>query len=166
MTKTSPSLLDILLPDTAPTDVRETGMGEIAFSDDALQTVREKLLRSGARPDASYAATMLRNAAIDGFRAERTRREYEARYAHQAHQEDSLGPEASLHGEQALAALYRALEELSALNREIFIRACIDGEPRKHIARILGLKLPTIEKRLAAAKRHCLERLAPYLDEL
>lgn len=141
------------------------GVGDSAAIDDAVQTVGEKLLRSGARPDAPYITTMVRNATIDDLRAETTRRAYESSFAQHAGALVGVGPEESLYGEQALEALYRALDELTALNREIFIRAYIDGEPRAQIARILGLKLSTIEKRLAQAKRHCLKRLTPYLDD-
>ncbi|MEM1191460.1 MAG: sigma-70 family RNA polymerase sigma factor [Pseudomonadota bacterium] len=139
-------------------------LGDTPDVEDAIQNVGEKLVRSELKPDAPYLVTMLRNAAIDTLRAEQTRRKYEGAYAEHRGAEDALSPENASAALQSMDALHRALDDLSPVNREIFLRAYVDGQPRAQIAEILGLRLPTIEKRLAKAKRHCLERLAPYLD--
>lgn len=131
---------------------------------DVAQTVEEKLLRSGQDPNAAYLTTTLRNAAIDAQRAASTRALHESQFAEQAAWVDDRTPERCASGQQAYAALKAALETLSPLNREIFLRACVHDEPRALIAAALGLKLSTIEKRLAKARAHCVERIAPYID--
>lgn len=134
-------------------------------ADDVIQTVGEKLLRFDAEPTAAYLAAMFRSAAVDAVRAETTRRKYEVRYAAEADSVDAETPERRLAGIQALEALQSAVDDLSPVNREIFIRAYVDETPRKAIADALGLRLSTVEKRLAKAKRHCLAALQPHLDQ-
>ena len=134
-------------------------------ADDVMQTVGEKLLRFDVEPTSAYLVAMFRNAAVDAVRAETTRRKYEVQYAAEADTVDAETPERRLAGVQALEALQSAIDELSPVNREIFVRAYVDEEPRKTIADALGLRLSTVEKRLAKAKRHCLAQLQPHLDQ-
>ena len=139
-------------------------LGSQDAADEAIQTVGEKLLRSGAKPSPAYLFAMFRSAAVDTFRAETTRREYEAEYALQAETVDHQTPERRLAGVKAVEALQSAIAELSPVNREIFLRAYVDDQPRAEIAAALGLRLSTVEKRLARARRHCLAQTRPYLD--
>ena len=133
-------------------------------ADDVMQTVGEKLLRFDAEPSSAYLAAMFRSAAVDAVRAEATRRKYEVQYATQAETVDHETPERRLAGVQALEALQSAVAELSPVNREIFVRAYVDEQPRAAIADALGLRLSTVEKRLAKAKRYCVTRLKPHLE--
>lgn len=133
--------------------------------DDVVQTVAEKMLRSDVTANKSYTAKMLQTASIDVVRSEQTRKGYEDSYASQAAQITTLTPEHALEASQAMETLVAALSELSQLNQEIFIRACVDDQPRAAIAESLGLKLSTVEKRLAKAKQHCLKRVRPFLNQ-
>ena len=98
------------------------------------------------------------------MRAEATRRHYEAQYAAEADTVDHETPERRLAGLRALEALESAMAELGPVNRDIFVRAYLDEQPRAAIAEALGLRLSTVEKRLAKARRHCIARLRPHLD--
>ena len=133
-------------------------------ADDVAQTVGEKLLSFDSDPERGYIVAMFRSAAVDAVRAATTRRKYEVQYAEQAATVDHDTPERRLAGTQALEALQDAIAELGPLNQEIFVRAYVDDQPRAKIAEALGLRLSTIEKRLAKAKRHCLSRVGPHLD--
>ena len=139
-------------------------LGSTDDADDVVQRVGEKLLRSGAMPSRPYLLAMLRNAAVDAVRAETTRRAYEEAYATQADTVDHETPERRLESVQALEALQSAIADLSPVNQEIFVRAYIDDQPRTEIAAALGLRLSTVEKRLAKAKRRCLAQIQSHLD--
>ncbi|MEM8814282.1 MAG: sigma-70 family RNA polymerase sigma factor [Pseudomonadota bacterium] len=138
-------------------------LGSTADADEVTQTVGEKLLKTGVKPNPAYLFTMYRNAAVDAIRAETTRREYEAEYARHAETVEQQTPERRLASTQALEALQSAVASLSPLNREIFVRAYVDDQPRAHIADALGLRLSTVEKRLAKAKSHCMARIQHHL---
>lgn len=141
-------------------------LGSAADADDIAQTVGEKLLKFDAEPSPAYLAAMFRSAAVDAVRAEATRRHYEAQYAAEADTDtvDHETPERRLAGLRALEALESAMAELGPVNRDIFVRAYLDDQPRAAIAEALGLRLSTVEKRLAKARRHCIARLRPHLD--
>ena len=139
-------------------------LGSTDNADDVIQTVGEKLLRSDAKPCGAYLLAMYRSAAIDVLRAETTRRQYEEQYGEQADTVENETPERRLASVQALEALQSAIARLSPVNQEIFVRAYVDGQRRADIAGALGLRLSTVEKRLAKAKRHCLEQIQPHLD--
>ncbi|MEM7361157.1 MAG: sigma-70 family RNA polymerase sigma factor [Pseudomonadota bacterium] len=130
--------------------------------DESVQTVAEKLLRSGMKPGRAYAMTMLRNANIDKIRAENTRRSYEANFADEAVSVDERSAEFHVANREAITALQKAVGELSALKQEIFVRAFIQGQTRSAIASDLGLSLSNIEKKLSSVRRHCMDRLGPY----
>ncbi|MEM1143325.1 MAG: sigma-70 family RNA polymerase sigma factor [Pseudomonadota bacterium] len=139
-------------------------LSSVEQSEDVAQTVEEKLLRTDRDPAPGYIAAMLRSAAIDTQRAENTRRRYEGEFAQHAERLDTRSPERSIAAKQTLDALVAALDELSPANREIFVRACVEEQPRGEIARALGLPLSTVEKRLAKARAHCLKRIGPLMD--
>ncbi|MEM9623900.1 MAG: sigma-70 family RNA polymerase sigma factor [Pseudomonadota bacterium] len=138
-------------------------VGSLDRADDVRQIVAEKLLVKGAAPNQGYLMRMLRNTAIDIARSEKTRQNYEQAFATEAETLDLLSPERQLQADQMIVALQRAVSELQPLNQEIFLRAFLDEQPRREIARELGLKQPTVEKRLAKARQHCLHRLREHL---
>lgn len=133
-------------------------------ADDAIQIVSERLLSADREPDPAYLKAAVRNAAVDRYRAETTRKRYEDQFAVQSDTADRLSPDVLAEGAEALTALQRAIDELEPVNREIFIRALVYDEPRASIAAGLGLKLPTIEKRLAKSRRHCFDRVRPFIE--
>ncbi|MEM1411279.1 MAG: sigma-70 family RNA polymerase sigma factor [Pseudomonadota bacterium] len=140
-------------------------LGSRADVDDVMQTVRAKLVTLDTEPGPAYLHTMLRNAAVDKLRADTTRRNYEHAYAATASVVDASTPEDKLAGLQAIEALNAAIAELNPLSQEIFLRGCVDEQPRAEIAEALGLRLSTIEKRLAKAKRFCLARVRQHLKQ-
>ncbi len=142
----------------------ERWLGSTDDANDVIQTVGEKLVRSGTQPGRAYLFAMFRSAAVDAVRAETTRREYQVQYAEQADTVDYQTPERRLAGTQALEALQSAVAKLSSVNQEIFVRAYVDDQPRAEIAEALGLRLSTVEKRLAKAKRHCFTQIQAHLD--
>ncbi|MEM1176026.1 MAG: sigma-70 family RNA polymerase sigma factor [Pseudomonadota bacterium] len=140
-------------------------VGSFRDSDDAIQTVSERLLNADREPDAAYLTAAVRNAAVDRYRAETTRKKYEEQFAAFSDTTDRLTPEVRAEGAEALTALQQAIDELEPVNREIFVRALVYDEPRASIAHSLGLKLPTIEKRLAKSRRYCFDRVRPHIDD-
>ncbi|MEM6583018.1 MAG: sigma-70 family RNA polymerase sigma factor [Pseudomonadota bacterium] len=137
-------------------------VGSPELADETIQTVSEKLAKADAVPSDGYLFAMLRNAAIDSVRAQATRRDYEQAFAEQASTVEHVGPERLLAGQQALVALQRAINSLNSIDQELFVRAYIEQSPRADIAAELNLKLSSVEKRLAKARRHCLQQIAPF----
>lgn len=137
-------------------------VGSPELADETMQAVSEKLAKADAVPSDGYLFAMLRNAAIDTVRAQATRREYEQAFAEQASTVDQAGPERLLAGRQALVALQQAINALNAIDQELFVRAYIEQCPRAEIAAELNLKLSTVEKRLAKARRYCLLQIEPF----
>ncbi|MEM1403424.1 MAG: sigma-70 family RNA polymerase sigma factor [Pseudomonadota bacterium] len=133
--------------------------------DDVIQTVCEKVLRSGAPPSSAYLSVMFRNAAIDRMRAAEARQRNEDQYAVEADFIDERGPASGVQWLEALELLESALQELSPLNRELFIRAYVKGQPRAEIACALDLRLSTVEKRLAKAREHCYKKVRSQLND-
>ncbi|MEM1412955.1 MAG: sigma-70 family RNA polymerase sigma factor [Pseudomonadota bacterium] len=137
-------------------------LGSPSEAEDVIQSVGAKLASRDEAPSKAYLSAMFRTAAIDAVRASRTRRGYESTFASEAECVELKTPERHAAAEQALQALEGALRSLGRLDREIFLRAHVSEQSRKEIADALGLKLSTIEKRLARARRHCLAYLAPH----
>ncbi|MEM6582263.1 MAG: RNA polymerase sigma factor [Pseudomonadota bacterium] len=139
-------------------------LGSRDSADDVIQTVCEKLLRSDVEPNQAYLNKMSRSAAIDTVRAETTRREYEQASAVFLDNSSTENPEQYIAAEQAVDALEAALAELGPLNREIFYRAYVACEPRAEIAKSLGFKISTIEKRLTKTRRHCWSHISSIVS--
>lgn len=142
----------------------ERWLGSVEAADDAIQSVAEKIVKSGDRPNASYLAAMLRNAAVDRVRSEMRRRGYEEAFASAAETVDDRSPDRLVAGTQALEALRGAIGRLSPTDRKIFVLACLEAKPRSEIAAVVGLKLSTVEKRLAKAKASCYRQVKDHLD--
>jgi len=70
---------------------------------------------------------------------------------------------ANFEAKQAIAALDRALSELSPRAREIFVQHRVHGVPSAEIAGSLGISVSAVEKHLVRALRHCQSRLATHL---
>ncbi|MEM8563973.1 MAG: RNA polymerase sigma factor [Pseudomonadota bacterium] len=137
-------------------------VGSRELADESMQAVSEKLAKADTVPSDGYLFAMLRNAAIDSVRAQATRCEYEQAFAEQASTVEHLDPERMLAGQQALMALQQAINELNSIDQELFVRAYIEQCPRADIATEFNLKLSTVEKRLAKARRYCLRQIEPF----
>lgn len=134
-------------------------------ADEALQTLAERLINPGAAVPAArpYLRRAARNAAIDLWRSEHCRAEHEARFSREQPAFDARTPERAALAREKLAALLAALEALPALTQEIFLLHHAKGHTQSDIAACLKLHVSTVEKRLAKARRHCMERLSAYL---
>ena len=73
--------------------------------------------------------------------------------------DDAPGPAETIQGRQEIGMLRRALAEMPARRREIFLAARIAGEPHRTIAARFGVSQRTIEMELRRALAHCGERL-------
>lgn len=157
-------VLSLLLADRQLLDSvgRATGAHQ---AEDALQMLAERLMKAGsaapvARP---YLHRAVRNAAIDLWRSEQARAEYEHRFSSEQPQFEARTPERTVLAQEKLAALLAALESLPALTHEIFLRHHAKGQTQQDIAAHFKLHVSTVEKRLAKARRHCLDCLSAYL---
>lgn len=69
-------------------------------------------------------------------------------------------PEATIDSRQRLQHCLAALDELPAVYRHVFLLHRIDGLTQGEIADTLGIPKRTVERYIAKALEHCLERLA------
>ena len=79
--------------------------------------------------------------------------------------EDEAGfsPERVLQSREAVQAMVAALYELPEMVRTVFSRYHFDGVSQVNIARQTGLSLRTVEKHMAKANAHLLDRLRNVL---
>ena len=133
--------------------------------DDVLQELAERLLSKPAAPTSpkSYLKGAARNLALNWRRAEVRRKRYEADYGLLV-ADESVSLEQQIDAAKAVEALNAALMELPAITRTLFMQSYVLGESQSSVARSHGLHLSTVEKQLSKAKRHCLKRLAKYID--
>lgn len=71
------------------------------------------------------------------------------------------GPEAAIDSRQLLEHCLAALDELPSVYRHVFLLHRIDGITQGEIADALGIPKRTIERYIAKALEHCLERVGP-----
>ena len=74
-------------------------------------------------------------------------------------EEDELDPERIAEAGSEIAALARALDELSPRRREIFILARVQELPHRVIAQRFGISARMVERELRVALEHCGSRL-------
>ncbi|MEM9530893.1 MAG: RNA polymerase sigma factor [Pseudomonadota bacterium] len=136
-------------------------------AEDVLQNVAEKVLRGKReiQQPQDYLRRASRNAAIDQQRADERRRRRESDYALATNVEPACA-ESAASNSQVLEFIQIALNELPVLTRRLFIQFHVLGFAQKEIATAHGLHLSTVEKRIAAAKRHCLRRLDEMIGAL
>ncbi|WP_395666067.1 RNA polymerase sigma factor [Methylocella sp.] len=135
---------------------------------DIVQDVFANVLQSGGRgsPEADtrllYAAA--RNAAIDRSLMSARRRRLLGRVLPEQIAAPQPESGAEIEGREAVAALDRALGELSPRARTIFLMHRIDGAPHAEIAAAMEISVSAVEKSLARTLRHCQERLKPHRE--
>lgn len=97
--------------------------------------------------------SITRNCAIDRIRKTTTRKRYEDEFEQSAPTEDvASNPEKQLHQNQSITLLYRALEKINPLNRDIVLLKDIQGLKLKDVAAILSLPVGTIKSRSNRAR--------------
>lgn len=134
----------------------------LGSDDAATEVLHETWLRLGQvgevgvirKPD-SYLYRMALNVAVDRGRAE-------TRWARKAQIEallssesDELDPEHVATMRSEMAALERALSELPARSRGVFMAALIEELPYREIAERFGISLRSVEREVSRAFDHC-----------
>jgi len=73
--------------------------------------------------------------------------------------DESLDPARIVHARLEIAALERALEELTPRQRDILMAARVENTPQQDIAQHFGISVRMVGKELKKALEHCGERL-------
>jgi RNA polymerase sigma factor (sigma-70 family) len=137
-------------------------------AEDIVQDVFTRLLHSGSagslEADTRILYAAARHAAIDHAMTTARRRFLLAGRVPEQVLPTEPSTTTALEAKDALAALDRALGELSPRARDIFILHRVDGLPNAAIAARLGITVSAVEKQLARTFRHCQKRLADHLD--
>lgn len=133
--------------------------------DDVLQDLAERLLKHARTPDApkSYLREAAKNAAFNRRRASERRTTHEDNYA-LLNAAETVSLEHQIDAIKSIECLGKALSELPALTRTLFVQCYVLGRSQPSVARDHKLHLSTVEKQLSKAKRHCYRRLSRYLD--
>jgi len=136
-------------------------MGDSARAEDVVQDAFARLweVRERLKDDGSIKAYLYRlasNKMIDQFRAEDVRREYASRQ-----EEDVALPEAEYFAVEE--DVRNAIDALPDTVRTTFILSRYDELSYAEIAKLLGISVKTVEKRMSQALRSLRTRLAHLL---
>ena len=138
-------------------------IGCVDTAADLYQSIAEALLRRDAdlpiRDVRAFLFRAARNAISNHYRAEQTKARLGAQAAPLLLEHDERSPETIVEGQETLAAIGRALQELPVLTRRIFVLYRIDGLRQRAIAERLGVSTSTVEKHVSKALSHCYTRL-------
>lgn len=139
-------------------------LGSDELANDALQETYLRIKRMTEAPaissnPAGYLFRMAVNVATD-------QRQADARYLTGEEVEDllqvgadTLDPARIVHAKLEVAALERALDELTGRQRAILIAARVEDVPQEDIARRFGISVRMVGKELRKALDHCGKRL-------
>lgn len=136
--------------------------GSAADADDLLQATVEKLLNKGMPEDAHparWSYRVCKNVWIDEIRS----REVRQRYSNSAVDDDeaSLSTEDVAEGEQEIAAVSRALDQLPQEQRLALTLVAVEGKTYAEAAEILEVPVGTIMSRIARARKNLLKTYSP-----
>jgi RNA polymerase sigma factor (sigma-70 family) len=156
-------------------------VGDVAEAEDLLQDVFVDFVRAYRLPEpieqvSNWLFRVARNRIVDRYRKQKSQA-LAVPVADEADDRDlerldptlpalDAGPDALLSRSMLLDALQRALDELPAFQRDIFIAHEIEGLSFKEIAQRTGVPLNTLLGRKRAAVLHLRSRLQPLYDEL
>jgi RNA polymerase sigma-70 factor (ECF subfamily) len=133
-----------------------------------VQDVFTRVLASGTNgsdeDDRRVLYASARNAAIDHNLAISRRRSALEEMLPEQLSPGQPSEDAALEARNAVAALDRALNQLPARTREIFVRRRVYGESNVEISRRFGISISAVEKHLLRAMRHCRSAVADHLD--
>ena len=129
-----------------------------ADAEDLVHEVLVKLATTGARlsevtAPASYLHRMLHTTWLDAYRRHRTG----DRVAHEANRATLAAPDASADS----IDLWRALDALSPVQREVIVLHLIEGFSFREVGRLTGVSLFTAAARYRLATRRLRKTLAP-----
>jgi RNA polymerase sigma-70 factor (ECF subfamily) len=137
--------------------------GTAADADDLLQATVEKLLHKGMPVDAhpaKWSYRVCKNVWIDEIRSREVRQRY-SNTAADEESEESLSAEDVADGEQEIAAVSRALNELPDEQRLALTLVAIEGKTYAEAAEILEVPVGTIMSRIARARKTLLKTYNP-----
>jgi len=147
-------------------------VGSQAEAEDLTQEVLLRLMRQADQPrdEATQAYVFVTAANLLKDRARQAGR-HGQKYHHPLEEFDEAEtipgalvedrtPERVLRGEEALAALLTALEDLSERTRDIFILSRIEHVQQRDIAALFGISVSAVEKHVMKALSHIGRRLA------
>lgn len=165
MTDTTWTTLRQMLADRYD-DLRKQLARRLGSEDLARETLHETWLhlhrQDSAEAIGSPAGYLRRtafNIAIDrGRKATRLARRLEIRAVLEL-PDDTPGPAELTEAKQEIAALERALDELTPRRRTILLASRLEGTPLRRIADQLGISQRMVEIELKHALEHCAERL-------
>jgi RNA polymerase sigma factor (sigma-70 family) len=144
---------------------RRLGSAELAT--ETLQETWLQLQRPGqptitGRADA-YVYRVALNVAADRGRSDRRRLAFSEVEILRRLDDDEIDPERIVAFRSELAALSRAIDELTPLQRAIFEASRLNGATHDKIAKHLGISKRMVERELRAALDHCAERMGRIL---
>src|SRR5262245_20319082 len=133
----------------------------------AADIVQETYLRVAAveTPDAvanprAFVYAVAGNLAVDHLRQKQARRKYVVDEAvPERAQASAPSPEAEFEGEERLACLMQAVEDLPPRCREVFVLRRFENLSQAEIAERLGISRNMVEKHMRRALLHCMQRL-------
>jgi RNA polymerase sigma-70 factor (ECF subfamily) len=137
-------------------------------AEDLVQDVMVRLVNAPPQqqssPIDSYIFTVARNLLRDRARREQVRARHDASdLSSDDSVQDVASEDASLErvlmGQEQLAHVAAALDELGERTRAIFILCRIEGMKHEEIARDLGITVSAVEKHVSKALRHIAQRL-------
>ena len=130
---------------------------------DLFQSIVENLLRREADPPIRNVRAYLFQAARHAVSNHRRDAQVQLRtYSETApllDNDERRSPERVVEGQEALAILAEAIQDLPVLTRQMFVLYRVHGLKQAEIARRFDVHLSTVEKRLKKAILHCAERL-------
>jgi RNA polymerase sigma factor (sigma-70 family) len=149
-------------------------------AEDLLQDVLEELVEAYRLPEpleqvSAWLYRVARNRIIDRFRRNKRRSTDEPGAVDESDGEYRLnlelpgldqGPEALYARSIVLEALQRALDELPAEQRDVFVQHELEGLSFKHMAQLSGVALNTLLARKRSAVLHLRSRLQAVYDDL
>jgi RNA polymerase sigma-70 factor (ECF subfamily) len=138
-------------------------LGSTELASETLQETWLRLQRPGSpvitgRVDA-YLYRIALNVAADHGRSERRRLAFSEIEMLRRLDDDEIDPERVAAFRSEMAALSRAIDELSPRQRAIFVAARLNGITHENIAAQLGISKRMVERELQLALDHCAERI-------
>jgi RNA polymerase sigma-70 factor (ECF subfamily) len=145
-------------------------VGMAQEADDLLQELFLKISRfeptEEVKNPASYLFRTAMNLAHDRRRERQRAASRDAKWTDSRHTilgteavDDAPSAEAAYGARQRLAAVYKALDELSPQCRRVFVLHKLEGLPHQQVADRLGISRSTVEKHMHTALKHLIARL-------
>lgn len=133
---------------------------------DAHDLVQEVFLRLSKRANLSnieriegYLFQTAASVLADRFRKQGRLPDHMISYEDSLHGEEELTPERVLGGQRDLDELIKGLHSLPERTRQIFVLYHLENMRQKDIAQRLEIPVSTLEKHMARANKHLLDRL-------